>query len=203
VTPLFVAADCIGRFPGSDILGRTVALDFTTFPVVVADREYHLFQIAAARGGNAIDLDEYWVVIVGTDTLWVSPQFDANLKTATVQQGSAPMLMLVDPPTTLDSGARFTVHLGAISEQKLPILPSWPLDRRTETFVGNLHGGYRATGGKAVIQVGGKDIVLDEAGTCSLPDVGEERGNVRLKATVANWSDGRVIVTCQNVESEL
>jgi hypothetical protein len=126
VNKLFTVNDCIGDTPGVSCVGPTRRVGTLALPAVAPDGdEFHVFEIAAARGGNATPSVEYWVAVVKTDAVWATARpFEGELTRAMLVTAKPAALVLEQSPTTTDTGARYTATFGKVEDKKLPMLPS-------------------------------------------------------------------------------
>ncbi len=198
VKKLFTVNDCTGDTPGVDRIGPTDRVGTLALPVAAPDGdEFHVFAIAAARGGNATSSVEYWVAIVRSDAVWaMTSPFESELTTAKLVTAKPTALVLEQSPTTTDPGARYTATFGRLEDKTLPMLSSTILSKTTTVFEGDLMGGYPFNNLRPTIKVGTNETIIDDDGPCKLPAPGEEGGRVRLTAQVTKRSDGRTRVTC-------
>jgi hypothetical protein len=209
-TPLFDVPDCIGRPGTDDDLGVSIVaaqgrIGSLLFPLRGdGGDEFHVMEIATARGGNAVPGNDYWAVVVTADAAWsTSGPFASAANLSVAQALSADgqsSLRLEDPPSTTAAGARYTASRGMVTKEDLAMLPSAIVSKKTQTFVGELSGGAHYTNFRPSIHVGQADIVIDDDGSCAtLSDVASEGGTVRLIVEVSKWSDGRTTVRCVGV----
>lgn len=199
-TPLFVTPDCIGDTPGMNVLGAVDRIGDVRFPITQGAVEFHMFRIASARGGNALEGSDYWVVTITNDGIWSHFVTSGEPRIGRVLETPSPSLIIEEPATTMSAGARFTIRFGSLSKAVLPKLARWVVDRSTELRVGDLFGGYGYTRYRPVlIEPSRRETVIDEDGPCKLPDTGDDWGNVRLRASFTTWNDGSTTVRCLQV----
>jgi hypothetical protein len=68
---LFSVPSCGGSVPGMDTLEASHSVGELQLPLVAANGdEFQLFEIAGARGGNAFDGIDYWVVVARPSGVW-------------------------------------------------------------------------------------------------------------------------------------
>jgi len=198
---LFSVPRCDGDMPGMNTLDATDMLEAVKFPVVGTNGdEFHLFQIQSLRGGNAFPGgNDYWVVVVRANDVWSAELPQGQLGVARLpDQGGA--LVLEDHATTTEEGTRCTVLFGTAKTEVLPVLPSHTVGTQTRTVDGELFGGFHATHYQPVLQAASEELIIDDPGKCSLPEVGAEGGKVRMTVSVTTWSDGRTQVRCLSVQ---
>ncbi len=161
-----------------------------SLPVVDSDgAEYHLFNIAGARGGNASAAIHYWAVVVRPDgAVWASGNFSMTEPTAArPDKGSG--LTLEERVTTTSSGARYAIVFGSLSRTTLPMLPSSVVSKEARVLVGQVEGGYHGDNWRRRVQ----GVAIDDDSAC--PFLQNARA-VRASVEVTKWSDGRTTVKC-------
>jgi hypothetical protein len=102
-TRLFSVPDCMkSGGPGITVPGGALHT-----PAVARDgTEFHVFDIAAARGGNAAPGQESWGVVVTKDAAWAGKIMGEDdsccvrFETARVIEGPPPRLVVTQEPTT-------------------------------------------------------------------------------------------------------
>ena len=194
-TSLFTVQFCLGAAPGIGIttIGSLDRLGKILLPVVDADGdEFHVFGIAGARGGNAFSSTEYWVSVVRQHDAWSSAPLIGDLKTGDIVSQK---IVLEQPATTTDTGARYTVTFGTMTQTNLPILPSNVVSRRTQVLAGKFFLGFHYTNWRPTIRVDSTETIIDEDGACKLSELAQESA-VTLTVELAKWSDGRTTVKC-------
>jgi hypothetical protein len=157
--------------------------------------EYHLFGIAAARGGNAIEGNQFWVIVLTDSTAWFKELATLELSVASVVDDPNPGLVLVEAPTTTSEGVRVLVTPTKVEEQILPRLPSRVIatERRSGTVA--LSGPFHVSNYRPVFELDGRSLVLDHDGSCRLP--AEYDGlEAFMTFDIETWSDGREESTC-------
>lgn len=195
-TPLFVVPDC--NLGWMTVKGVT-ALGSLRFPVTIGDTEFHLFEIPSARGGNAIHTMDYWAAVITSSDIW-SQELDIGEPTVARTESSSPTLILEEPATAHQPGARLTIRFGKLTKTALPKLAAWVVKREEKTLVGDLSGGYGYTGRRPVlVESPGRETIIDEDGSCKLPDLSEDWGRARLRISISTWNDGRKVVRCLSV----
>ncbi len=199
---LFTVALCTGDVPGVNSIGRTDRIGKLRFPAASADGEveFHLFEIAAARLGNAMPESTYWAVVVRPGEIWATPApfATAELSEAAMMPGDAlPRLLVMDPPTTTKPGQKFEISFGSVKATELPVVPSKVVSQKAETLVGKLESGARATDFRPTIMTAsGQMDIIDEDGPCKLDALVKARAKVHMKAEITRFSDGRTHVKC-------
>jgi hypothetical protein len=172
-------------------------------PAVGSDGdEFHLFEIATARGGNGVSGNDYWAVVVRPAAVWATgqPFADGQLLAAQLMTSVPTTLVVEEPATTTAAGARYTVKFGATSKVVLPMLPSSVVSKTTTVLVGDLQGGFHASSYRPFVSVGDKWTLIDDNGSCRVPALGEDMGQVRLSAEVSKWTDGRMTLKCLSIQ---
>jgi hypothetical protein len=135
--------------------------------------EVHVFQIASARGGNAIATDDLWVALIRPGAAWATGIEAIELDVA-ARAGNG--VVLEQSASTSEVGARYSVAFRRVSRKDLPLIPSTVRSREKRELVGELMGGFHASGHRPVLSL------------------------VMMKAEVTTWSDGRTAVKCLSVE---
>ncbi len=195
--PLFIVPDCIGDVLGMNLLEATQRVGTLELPFVASNGdEFHVFEIASARGGNASGATDYWVAVVRPTEAWAKSIDAEDLSVATRSGGAPAALVLEQPATTTAPGQRYSVTFRNVKQTQLPKLPSSIRSRETRDLYGELNGGFHYTNWLPVVLGEGKETVIDDRGRCALPDVGEQYGDVTMKVEVTTWSDGRTEVKC-------
>lgn len=199
-TPLFVVPGCIGDVPGMNIVGVVESLGEVRFPITQGAVSFHLFSIASARGGNATEAIDYWAVTITADGIWSQFLLSGEPTLARITGLEPPSLIIEEPATSTTIGQRLTVQFGRLSKVDLPKLPSWVVGRSERELIGTLSGGFGYTNLRPLLIEGpDRETIIDEDGRCKLPDVGEDWGRARLRASFTNWNDGRTVVRCLSV----
>jgi hypothetical protein len=194
---LFTVPDCstndLARLNAEESAGRA-GLPSTSD----SGEELHVFSIPAARGGNAVAGNDYWVVVVRRKTVWSSkaPFQSDGLDSLTASSTRRAVFTLQKDATTVSEGLRWVVSFGGVKKSRIPRVPSTLVSQAKRTYVGELNGGYHVTGWRPSLRVGEDFLVIHEDGKCKLPKLGEEVGRVELNAEVTRWSDGREVVRC-------
>jgi hypothetical protein len=160
--------------------------------------ELHVFSIATARGGNAVEGDDYWVVVVKRKGVWSSkvPFQAASIDALTASSTRRAVFTLEQHATTTSEGIRWSVSFNGVNKARIPKIPSTIVSRATRTYTGDLNGGYHVTGFRPSVKVGDDFVIIAEDGKCKLPKLGDEAGRVDLDAEVTRFSDGREVVRC-------
>jgi hypothetical protein len=203
-TPLFTEDDCTGAFDAPKVseVGPTEQIGSVAFPFLSpGGDEFHVFEILAVRGGNALPGSEYWVVVVRKDKVWASSlgYLIRDLTQAKILAESLETpatLVLEEPPTTTAAGEQYTVNFGHISKLELPIIPSTVTSKHTR----RVHGGLVLQARGAVLAPDDIHLLVDinDEGTCQLtPFYGSD---VWLTIEETTWSDGRTAWKCLGVE---
>jgi hypothetical protein len=65
---------------------------------------------------------------------------------------------------------------------------------------GELFGGFHYTNYQPVLKADSEELIIDDPGNCSLPELGVESGKVRMTVAVTRLSDGRTQVRCLSVQ---
>jgi hypothetical protein len=191
-THLFYVPDCIGKTPGSDILGPVARVGELNFPARDAEgNEFHLFEIATARGGNAVAGSDYWVAVIRSNLAWapLTPVAVGELKAASVESGT---LVLSIPPTTTQSGSRAEVTFGAVKNASLPMRASSALSVTKRELVGEFQGGSHADNFHHSVQ----DVFIDDDGQCAINEIAMQGVTFHVTVEVTKMSDGRTTVKC-------
>lgn len=198
---LFVAPGCSGDVPGMDLIGADAKIGSVRLPFVApTGDEFHVFDIASARGGNASDAVDYWVTVVRSTEAWSTSIEAAMLAVASRSDGAPATLVLEEPASTTDAGQRYTVSFRSATRTLLPKLPSTIRSRETRNLFGDLSGGFHASDWRPAVAGEGKVTAIDDKGRCALPEVGQQYGDVAMQVEVTTWSDGRTRVKCLSVE---
>lgn len=194
---LFSVPRCDGEGPGMT-LNATEKSGLVKFPIVGDNGdEFHLFEIMTSRGGNGPGND-YWIVVVRASDVWSAELPQGQLMVTDLPEQKSP-LVLEDPATTTAQGTRCTVLFGKAKTRVLPILPSHTVGTETRTVDGELFGGYHYTNWQPVLSTASGELIIDDPGKCSLPELGVEGGKVRMTVAVTTFSDGRTQVRCLSV----
>lgn len=200
--PLFVVPDCSGDVVGMNLIGATRNVGSIQVPFVAPNGdEFHVFEIASARGGNATDANDYWIVVARSGEAWSTHIEASVLGAASRADTPTPSLVLEEPATTTAAGQRYSVSFRNAARTELPKIPSTIRSREIRDLAGELSGGYHASNWRPVVSGEGKQTPIDDKGRCALPDVGQQRGDVIMKVEVTTWSDGRTQVKCLSVEA--
>jgi hypothetical protein len=199
-TELFTIDACTPDLPRVTYVAATETIGGLALPVTGADgQEFHVFEIASARGGNATAGSDYWLVVVrGGGEVWGTrtPFASGTLQVARIVGNPAVALELEEPPTTTSEGARYTARFGSVTKTVLAALPTSVASRGSQVLVGKLVAGSHATSFRPAIDVGPGMIVIDDDGRCPLAREAERGGVVKLAADVTTWTDGRRRLTC-------
>ena len=79
-----MASDCIGGTQGTsgfDIVGAVSQIGDVVLPVVAINGdEFHVFGLASARGGNAVDTIDYWAVVIREGAAWGAPSLPVGCR---------------------------------------------------------------------------------------------------------------------------
>jgi hypothetical protein len=70
----------------------------------------------------------------------------------------------------------------------------------TRTVDGELFGGFHYTNYQPVLKAASEELIIDDPGKRSLPELGVEGGKVRMTVAVTRLSDGRAQVRCLSVQ---
>ncbi len=210
-TRLF-SSPCVGEWEGVNRLGRTDHLGWMTFPASRSGTEFHLFQIAAALGGNALMGTSFWAVVVRPDNVWATPETfapNARLEVAALPPGVNPTLVLDEPATTTHAGARYTVAFGSVSREELAKLPSRALGKEKKTLTGVLRPPTHASNSLWSIDTAGarngdpgkESIRIEETTEACSPKTFDTlaESRIELTAEVTTWDDGRSVLKCLSV----
>ncbi len=199
--PVTRVPDCGGEWPGIDVVGGVRRVGGVSLPIVTPHGdEFHLFEIASARGGNASAAFEYWAVVVRSGGVWATRSLSGadEVSVVHVEDGPPSKVIFEEPATTTEEGARFAVQFGQAEVTTLPKRPSWIVSRKKLVLVGQLQGGFHYTSWRPAV-VADQTTILDEDGPCKLPALGvidEDAPPSRVTVEVATWSDGRKTVKC-------
>jgi hypothetical protein len=159
--------------------------------------ELHVFSIPAARGGNAVAGNDYWVVVVKRKGASAKvPFYSTGIDSLAASSTRRAVFTLEQQATTTVEGLRWIVSFTGVRKTRIPRIPSTMVSRATRTYAGDLGGGSRVTGARPALRVGDEVVVIHEDGKCKLPKLGEEAGRVELEAEVTRWSDGREVLRC-------
>jgi hypothetical protein len=198
---LFSVPDCSGDVLGMNLVEATQRVGSVELPFVAPNGdEFHVFDIAAARGGNAVDATDYWVAVVRPTEAWGKGIDAEALSVANHSDGAPAALVLEQPATTTASGQRYSVTFRSVKQTELPKLASSIRSRETRDLYGELSGGFHASNWLPVVTGEGKVTAIDEKGRCALPEIGKEYGDVTMAVEVTTWSDGRTHVKCLSLE---
>lgn len=203
VSPLFSVEGC--TFEGLGSLTAVEKLATLSFPLKApSGDEFHLFEIPTARGGNACDGSDYYVVVIRDEVAWATTSAlgdCATLEQARVQAGDGKTsLILTIPPTTQAEGMVYTVTLGKLTTQKLAKKSRSLKETRTITVTGTLESGARFSQFLPYVQPAkGEAILIHAEGRCALDKL--ENSKVELKATRKTFSDGDVHHTCLSISA--
>lgn len=203
-TPLFVAPDCIGDVVGMNLIGAADRVGGLALPALGSGgEEFHLFEVASARGGNAVVATDYWAVVVRPEDAWATsrPFASGGLTNGKIAQSA---LVADEPPTTTAAGARYAVTFGSVSKSPLAILPSSVVSKGNRVLIGRIGGGSHADGFRRTIETGtgpqSTTMIIDDNGPCPLDSFTNEGSPVRMTAEVTKWSDGRTVVKCISIQ---
>jgi hypothetical protein len=215
--PVFAVPYCGGSGPlGIGTIGATRRVGSVALPVTGPHGELHLFQIATARGGNAVPGFEAWIVRVdstlGCDAACpgaVAREFGTNVHSDIVSVDAAPprssestMLLVESPSTRTEKGVRYEINATAgleVKEHELPLLAVTVKSKVRQVFEHvRVVDGFRLSNGRPMIDVvGGDSTVIDEDGPCDLTKL-PLAGRVTLD--VITWSNGDTSTKCVRIE---
>lgn len=198
--------DNLGGGIGIGLVGAVEKVGTLSFPVVDPDGdEFHLFAIAAMRGGNGGPGFDYFAVVVRPDDLWATlSSFASGQLTVGSVAGARPgRIVLEEPPTTTATGARYTLRFGRADRAILPMVLSWIVKKKRIVLVGRLSPGSRATAFRPEIDVDATFVVIDHDGPCEFPPLHDRDAAdspVTMTADISTWSDGRTTVDCVAIQ---
>ncbi len=193
---LFSVPSCGGSLAGTDTLEASHSVGQLQPPLVAANGdEFHLFEIAGARGGNAFDGIDYWVVVARPSAVW-SGALSKQQHIDSARLAEPATLVLEDPATTTSQGARSSIRFGSTRTQALPLLPSHVVSKATRVLEGEVEAGYHVTNFQPSIHVADDVLLIDDPGPCKFPEPGEPTRKARMKAEITTWSDERTTLRC-------
>src|SRR5262249_53256366 len=124
-TKLFDVSDCIGDIAGVNMIGQSGLVGDVSFPVRDAKGdEGYLFQIASARGGNAVATHDYFAAVVHGDAVWATTNSFATGELTIATRPPEGGVVVEDPATTTSTGMRAAIAFGGVRITTLPMLPS-------------------------------------------------------------------------------
>jgi hypothetical protein len=216
VSSLFTVRDCLGDVPGVTTLGATRRVGATSFPDLRQREEYHLFEIATARGGNGVPGRDYWVVDVGeiqgcdekcpgAMSYALGENLDlenAYVEVSPLYPDSPARLVLEAPSTTTDKGVRFEVTFMAdleVARRDLPLAVTTAKSKVTRVLNGPMiSAGAHFADFHPIIGAGAEQIVIDDVGACDLSTLPASPRRMTLEVT--EWSDGHTSNRCVSLE---
>jgi hypothetical protein len=182
-----------------------------SFPAMAkTGEEFHFLEIPSARGGNGTVACDFYGVVVDPSRAWTSPSFsmrscvlpngvgDPTVAARLTDRAAHASVGFLEPPTAFEEGKSYDLRMGLLRGTAIPKLTRSVVRDETVVLRGPLKGPMHATNWHYWIDLN-PDVVIDDAGGCSLDPLVEAQ--VELRARRRTWRPEAVEYTCLSVRS--